>query len=76
MTPRQYLKTNRITVTRCAADIGCSRGWLQNAVSGLGCSKRLAKAFEDYTNGAINRLQLLYPEEFFDNNPFAPINPN
>jgi hypothetical protein len=34
------------------------------AINGLGCGKKLARAFEEFSNGEVHRLQLLYPDEF------------
>jgi hypothetical protein len=70
MSPKKFLKKNGVSIAECAAILGCSRGWLTNALNGSGCSRRLAKAFEIYTGGKISRLQLLYPDEFFEKNPF------
>lgn len=64
MTPKQYLKKYKITVTDCARELQCGRTYLSRAINGLGCGKKLARAFEEFSGGEVHRLQLLYPNEF------------
>ena len=58
-----------VSITQLAMDLGVSREHLTRALNGHGCGKKLAKAIEDWSDGRINRLQLMYPDEFWDGVP-------
>lgn len=61
---KAYLKLHGITQLQFSKDIDISRIHAQNIICGRSIAgRRIAKAIEAYTNGAVSRLEMLYPNE-------------
>lgn len=61
----EYLKKNNINRSHMCRELGISRTHLNNIVKGhRQPSADLAKEIELFTGGSVNRLGLLYPEDY------------
>ncbi|MHB1663939.1 MAG: YdaS family helix-turn-helix protein [bacterium] len=57
-----YSFEQNISITKLAEDLGISRSHIYNIIKyRVGLSPKLAKKIEEYTNGEIKAIDLLYP---------------
>jgi len=73
---REYLKKNKLRAKDFAKMLGTGDSYAQHIVSGIKkVGTQRAKEIERMTKGAVNRLELLYPEEY-ENQPKEIVNFN
>ncbi len=64
----EYLFKTKTTKKDFAEKVGISRGYLQHILSGLkNPSVKLAKQIEEVTGGKVSKEELLFPEEYPEN---------
>lgn len=67
---REYLFKKRITQVDFAKRLGISRGHLGQILYGTKHpSRKLAKKIEEETEGKVTAVELLFPENFKEENP-------
>ena len=61
----EYLFRVKMTKKEFAEKVGISRGYLQHLLSGIkNPSVKLAKKIEEATRGKVTKEELLFPEEY------------
>ena len=64
----EYLFRMKTTKKDFAEKVGISRGYLQHLLSGIKSpSVKLAKQIEEATGGKVTKEELLFPEEYPEN---------
>jgi len=58
-----YLKLRKITVIQASSQLGITRARLYQIFKGSPTSRKLSQRIETWTNGAVNRYELLFPGE-------------
>lgn len=62
---KEWLKKNNVTQTKMGVDFKTSSSFINNiSMNRQPVGKKLAKRIEEYTDGEVTRLELLYPEEY------------
>lgn len=65
----EYLFRMKTTKKDFAEKVGISRGYLQHLLSGIKSpSVKLAKKIEEATGGKVTKEELLFPEEYPEEN--------
>lgn len=65
----EYLFRMKTTKKDFAEKVGISRGYLQHLLSGIKSpSVKLAKKIEEATGGKVTKEELLFPEEYPEDN--------
>lgn len=60
---KAYLKLRGIGPKAAAKELDISRGWMMAILAGKPCGRTLAVRIEDWSEGAVSRDDLLYPDE-------------
>ena len=61
---KEYIKSNGMSVSEFAHIVGISRQHMNNIIHGhRKVSRNIAVAIEDATDGELNRVQLIWPED-------------
>jgi len=60
-TLKSYLKEKHLTHAQAAEQLECSRAYLTSLINGTAGGKAIAEKIEQWSNGEICKLTILYP---------------